>query len=180
MSENFRKAVTSTFKMLEEYQGRGLFSHMTSISRAAILGVYDETTDWDKELEKAKENYDSFDKLKRHCAMLIRKEALTPKLMDWLTAYLEDRLTKPKRSAKRPETGSKINLMFGQFVMSAANEFNLNPTRNEASEKLSACDAVGEAIILFNQKYPHENRLAGYSYEFLKKEYLKFKGQQSL
>jgi len=175
MSDNFRKAVARTLKTLEKYQALDAFSHMKSISRTTILGVHDENTDWDKEIEKAKENFDSFDKLKRHCAWLIRKDTLNPDLKEWIISYLEDRIRAPKRPSQRPETGSKINLFFGQIVMSIANEFKLYPTRNEASEELSACDAVGKAINLFNQKYPQENRLAGYSYAYLKKEYLKSK-----
>ena len=61
----FDKAVEFATKNIEIYLDRGLFRFMESATRSSALGLYDKDFNWEKELEKSKEDYDSFDRVKR-------------------------------------------------------------------------------------------------------------------
>lgn len=71
-------------------------------------------------------------------------EQLPPLILEWLISYLRGDLEEPKKRAGRPQNPlSPISIFLA--VKECVGE-GMNPTRNDASEPTSACDAVAEAL----------------------------------
>lgn len=171
MSNNFRDAVKFAQERLEKYKEVNLISSFENIGKSVSLGVYDETIDWDLEIEKAKENYDNFVRLKRYCARLIRVGKLELQFEDWLMDYLDDIFqppTNPKRGA--PQKHNEFDVLV-QLIKTLSVKFKLNPMRGRESAKISACDALSQAIITVNRDSDYKDPIEITSYDRLQKLY---------
>ena len=134
-----------------------------------------ENFDWEKELKNVNEDYEAFDKLRRYCSMLIRKNSSIPSaLKEWLTSYLDEVYIPPKQ--KEEHLKGEINMYLPRLIQRIAREFNLTASRNDASKPNSACDAVSEAI----NQFPIKERLKISSYDALAKSYFKAKKNNHL
>tara|TARA_Y100001970_G_scaffold244385_1_gene310477 strand:+ start:4570 stop:5103 length:534 start_codon:yes stop_codon:yes gene_type:complete len=177
MESNFDKAVRKAFEEIKYLTDIGAMKYMESFTRSALIGVAKENFDWEKELKNVNKDYEAFDKLRRYCSMLIRKNSSIPSaLKEWLTSYLDEVYIPPTRNRGAPKKGSEINIHLPKLVQRIAREFNLNPSRNDASEPNSACDAVSLAI----NQLPAKERLKISSYDALAKSYFKAKKNKHL
>ena len=171
MSTNFRNAVKFAQSKLEEYREVDYISVIENYNKAFSLGVYDESTNWDSEIEKAKENYDSFIKVKRYCAKLIREDKLEPQFAFWLMDYLDGNFQPPKNSQRgAPKKHRKFDVL-ALLVNLLCKKFKLNPMRGPESPALSACDALSQAIIAVNREKNYEYLIEITSYDRLQKAY---------
>ena len=171
MSDNFRDAVKFARSKLEKYREVDLMARFESASKSNSLGVYNEKIDWDSEIEKANEDYDSFVRLKRHCARLIRVGRLEPQFENWLMDYLDDIFqppTNPKRGA--PKKHNEFEVLV-HIIRILYEKFKLNPMRGPESPALSACDALSQAIIVINKENNYINPIKISSYDRLQKLY---------
>ena len=148
MNDNFEQAVEFATKEIEAaINDPILLKAMASINRTIALGVFDKGYDWRQALEKSTTDFEAYEGLQRYCAQLIRKESPLPEdLKIWLAAHLEEINTPPRRSRGAPLTGRKYNMHLPRLVHRICIRFDLKPTRNEASEPVSGCDAVSAAI----------------------------------
>lgn len=178
MSDNFKRAVASACERINFYKHS--FPYGDSISRSFALGLHKKDFNWKKELENSKSDFDSFDRTKRYCADLIRKEETLPEELRFFVAnYLDDIFLPPVKKRGPLKKGKETNMFLPQLVHSISINFNLSPTRNSESEhKNSACDAVSEAINSLPN--PKPEMLKASSYESLSKHYIKSKKQGSL
>ena len=64
MVTKFEKAVEFATNHIDGYLDSGVFRFMESATRSSALGLHDKDFNWEKELEKSKEDYDSFDRVK--------------------------------------------------------------------------------------------------------------------
>ena len=180
MVTKFDKAVEFATNHIDGYLDSGVFRFMESATRSSALGLHDKDFNWEKELEKSKEDYDSFDRVKRYCADLIRRQKPLPELLRmFVAAYLDDALRPPNREKGAPITGKETNMFLPQLVHRVSINYQLTPTRNyESDNKNSACDAVSIAINKFPN--PKPKSLQASSYESLSKHYTRAKKQGSL
>ncbi len=177
MKSNFDKAVRKAFEEIKYLTDRGFMKYMESFTRSALIGSAKENFNWEKELKNVNEDYEAFDKLRRYCSMLIRKNSSIPSaLKEWLTSYLDEVYIPPKRNRGAPKKGSEINIFLPRLIQRIAREFNLTASRNDASKPNSACDAVSEAI----NQFPIKERLKISSYDALAKSYFKAKKNNHL
>ena len=179
MTSQYRSAVHQVTLKLEHFSEVGLLKYDKALALSASLRIYDDTYDWQSDLKNAHKDDDSFQRLKRYCAWLIRgKDPLPTELKSWTADYLDEVFTPPIRSKGAPRTGSDVSMVLGQLVASVARDFSLTPTRNdETKEKLSACDAVAEAILTFNKKQETKNKIKSGSYVSLKLKYFSYKAK---
>lgn len=178
MGDNFKAALEYSRGKLEEYREVGLMARFESASKSNSLGVYNETIDWDLEIEKAKEDYDSFVRLKRYCARLIRVGKLEPQFENWLMDYLDDIFQpppNPKRGAPKKHNDFDVLAL---LIDTIYKKFKLSPTRNDVSERVSACDVVSEAVLEFNFKHRESFEIKPNSYSALKKLYFGTKAKK--
>ena len=171
MSTNFRDAVKFAQSKLEEYREVDYISVIENYNKTFSLGIYDESTNWDLEIEKAKENYESFVKVKRYCARLIRIGKLEQKFEDWLIDYL-DGVFQPPRNSKRgtPKKHNEFDVL-ALLINLLCEKFELSPTRGRESAEVSACDALSQAIITVNRETEYKDPIEITSYDGLEKHY---------
>ena len=81
-------------------------------------------------------------------AKLVAGQKLTPKETRFIIVALS---SKPKQPANRPRTPEGRDLELRFLVKQTAREFQLTLTRGNFGPKVSACDAVAEAMRLTNQ-----------------------------
>jgi len=81
-------------------------------------------------------------------AKLVAGQNLTPKETRFIIVALSP---KPKQPANRPRTPEGRDLELRFLVKQTAREFQLTLTRGNLGPKVSACDAVAEAMRLTNQ-----------------------------
>jgi len=176
MTSQYHSAVNHATKILKHFSEVGVLKYDKQLAISASLRIHDTSYDWKHDFENSDKDHDSFQRLKRYCAWLSRKEDPIPfELKSWIADYLEEVFVPPKRPKGAPRTGSGVSMFLGQLVNSVAQGFGLTPTRNdETSEKLSACDAVADAIKIFNNKQESKNRISSGSYSSLKKKYIGF------
>lgn len=179
MTSQYRSAVNHATKILKRFSEVGALKYDKQLAISASLRIYDTSYDWKHDFENSDKDHDSFQRLKRYCAMLSRKEDPIPcELKSWIADYLEEVFVPPKRPKGAPRTGSGVSMFLGQLVNSVVEGFGLKPTRNdETSEKLSACDAVADAIVEFNNNPKNKDIIKSGSYASLKRKYYKFKEQ---
>ena len=176
MKSNFDRAVRKAFEEIKYLTDRGVMKYLESFSHPASISAL-ENFDWEKELKNVNEDYEAFDKLRRYCSTLIRKNSSIPSaLKEWLTSYLDEVYIPPKRKKGAPKKGSEINMFLPRLIQRIAREFNLTASRNDASKPNSACDAVSEAI----NQLPIKQRLKISSYDALAKSYFKAKKNNHL
>ena len=96
-------------------------------------------------IDFSRENWVSWDALIETSAEAQRTDKRCPQeLKDWMADVLQGKLTSPSRISGRNITR---NMMIVALVDHLAKEFNLNPTRNDATEpEISACDVVAIAF----------------------------------
>ena len=171
MSDNFRDAVNFAQSKLKEYRKIDYISVIENYNKTFSLGVYDESTDLDSEIKEAKEDYDSFVRLKRHCARLIRVGRLEPPFENWLMDYLDDIFQpppNPKRGAPKKHNDFDVLALLINLL---CKKFKLSPMRGRESAEVSACDALSQAIIIINKEYNYINPIKITSYDRLQKHY---------
>ena len=142
MNNDFKNAVAfATVELQGFYNRGGSFTALNQKGRSELLEVFSDDYDWQPNLINAAKDFHSFDGLKRYCAHLVRTEKQIP---DQLKYWISDLLEK------------------------VAVNFQLERTRNDASDQLSACDAVHQAII----KIPEANDIRSRQYYTIKRAYL--------
>lgn len=177
MKSNFDRAVRKASEEIKYLTDRGVMKYLESFSHPASISAAKENFDWEKELKNVNEDYEAFDKLRRYCSTLIRKNSSIPSaLKEWLTSYLDEVYIPPKRKKGAPKKGSEINMFLPRLIQRIAREFNLTASRNDASKPNSACDAVSVAI----NQLPVKERLKKSSYDALAKSYFKAKKNNHL
>lgn len=149
MNDNFKMAVAFAKNELQGlYDRGGSFYALKQKARSEILDVFSDDFEWHTNLNKADHDFHSFDSLKRYCAHLIRsKKRIPDELRHWISDVLEDALLAPKRPRGALMSGIENNFLLPRLVEKVAVKFNLPRMREESSDKLSACDAVHQAII---------------------------------
>ena len=149
MNDNFQKAVEFAKNEPQGFYDRGgSFSALNQKGRSEILEVFSDDFDWRSNLENAADDFHPFDSLKRHCAHLIRAEKQMPgDLKHWVADVLEG--IEPTLSPPRGgvATGLENNMIIPRLVEKVAVFFQLDRTRNDSSNPVSACDAVQQAIV---------------------------------
>ena len=169
MDDNFLKAVKYAKNELKGFYDRGgSFSALNQKGRSEILEVFSEDFDWRSNLKNAANNFHSFDSLKRHCAHLIRAEKPMPeKLKHWIADVLEgiEPTVNPPRGGVA--TGLENNMLIPRLVENVAVFFQLDRTRNDSSDPVSACDAVQQAIV----QIPEASDIRSREYRTIKQAY---------
>lgn len=170
MTNDFKNAVAFATGELQEFYDRGgSFTALNQKGRSELLEVFSDDYDWQPNLINAAKDFHSFDGLKRYCAHLIRTENPIPdQLKHWISDLLEDILPMPNKPRGRMTTGLENNFLLPRLVEKVAVNFQLERTRNDASDQLSACDAVHQAII----KIPEANDIRSRQYYTIKRAYL--------
>ena len=179
MTSQYHSAVNHAAKILKHFSEVGALKYDKQLAISASLRIHGASYDWKHDFENSDKDHDSFQRLKRYCAWLSRKEDPIPfELKSWIADYLEEVFVPPKRPKGAPRTGSGVSMFLGQLVNSVAEGFGLTPTRNdETKEKLSACDAVAEAILTFNKKQETKSKIKSGSYVSLKLKYFSYKAK---
>ena len=118
LNDNFKQAVEFATDELHGFYDRGnSFSALNQKSRSEILEVFSDDFDWLFHLNKAADDFHSFDSLKRYCAHLTRTEKKMPdELKHWLADFLEGiqpTLTPPRG---RVTTGLENNMLLPRLV----------------------------------------------------------------
>ena len=169
MSGDFKKAVEFAKDELQGFYDRGgRFSALNQKGRSEILQVFSDDFDWQSKLNNTAEDFHSFDSLKRYCAHLIRSEKQLPgQLKHWITDVLEDIRPTPKQPHGGVISGLENNFLLPRLVEKVAVNFQLQRTRNDASDRLSACDAVHQAIT----KIPEASDIRSRQYPTIKRAY---------
>ena len=170
LNDNFKQAVELATEELQGFYDRGnSFSALNQKGRSEILEVFSDDFDWLFHLNKAADDFHSFDSLKRYCAHLTRTEKKMPdELKHWLADFLEGiqpTLTPPRG---RVTTGLENNMLLPRLVEKVAVFFKLDRTRNDASDRKSACDAVQQAII----QIPEASEIKSRQYRTIKQAYI--------
>jgi len=169
MDDNFLKAVVYAKNELKGFYDRGgSFSALNQKGRSEILEVFSEDFDWRSSLKNAAADYSSFDSLKRHCAHLIRAEKQMPEeLKHWIADVLEgiEPTLNPPRGGVA--TGLENNMLIPRLVEKVAVFFQLDRTRNDTSDPVSACDAVQQAIV----QTPEASEIRSREYRTIKEAY---------
>jgi len=169
MDDNFLKAVEYAKNELKGFYDRGgSFSALNQKGRSEILEVFSEDFDWRSSLKNAAVDYNSFDSLKRHCAHLIRAERQMPEeLKHWIADVLEgiEPTLNPPRG--RVATGLENNMLIPRLVEKVAVFFQLDRTRNDSSDPISACDVVQQAIV----QSPEASDIRSREYRTIKQAY---------
>lgn len=70
--------------------------------------------------------------------------AMTPELAEWIADRLEGKLRRPSKRGPSPKTVR--DKVIASTVQALVDRAGFRPTRNNASEVRSACDAVAEAL----------------------------------
>ncbi len=88
-----------------------------------------------------------FDGVLLTCSQLLRRgdRPLGPALGGWLAAYLNDEFHRPTVKGPNPNKNLFRNDTIG-LAVGCLEEVGFSPTRNQVSEKTSACDYVSEAL----------------------------------
>ena len=169
MDNNFNLAVQFAAKELQGFYDRGgSFKALNQKGRSEILEVFSEDFDWQANLEMASKDFHAFDSLKRYCAHLIRTEKVLPEeLRHWIADHLEGIVTEIKQPKGGVVTGLENNFLIPRLVEKVAVKFNLDRTRNDATEPYSACDVVHKAILLIPEAIEIKSR----QYRTIKKAY---------
>jgi len=170
LNDNFKQAVEFSKEELQGFYDRGnSFSALNQKGKSEILEVFSEDFDWQSNLDKAADDFNSFDSLKRYCAHLTRTEKKMPdELKHWLADVLEgiQPTLKPPRGGVA--TGLENNMLLPRLVEKVAVFFELERTRNDTSDRRSACDAVHQAII----QIPEESDIKSRQYRTIKQAYI--------
>jgi hypothetical protein len=170
MTNDFKNAVAFATGELQGFYDRGgSFTALNQKGRSELLEVFSDDYDWQPNLINAAKDFHSFDGLKRYCAHLIRTEKQIPdQLKHWISDLLEDVLPRPKKPRGGTTTGLENNFLLPRLVEKVAVKFQLERTRNDASDQLSACDAVHQAIIKTSEASDIRSR----QYYTIKRAYL--------
>lgn len=149
MNDDFKMAVAFSKDQLQGFYDRGgSFAALNKKARSEILEVFSDDFDWHSKFNKAAEDFHSFDSLKRYCAHLIRSEKPIPdQLRNWISDVLEEIPLTPKKPPGGLVSGVENNFLLPRLVEKVAVTFRLPRMREDSSDRLSACDAVHQAII---------------------------------
>jgi len=111
---------------------------------------------------------DVHDALIKACAVQLDIDNELPApLKNWLVSYLNGEFRRPPASRGRKsgtikgQAGGLPKIYLGEIAHLLANEYEIKPTRNDASLPLSACDAVAEALVELNLYEAGEGSLGG-------------------
>jgi hypothetical protein len=169
MTNDFKNAVAFATGELQGFYDRGgSFTALNQKGRSELLEVLSDDFDWQSNLINAAKDFHSFDGLKRYCAHLVRTEKQIPdQLKYWISDLLEDVLPRPKKPRGGTTTGLENNFLLPRLVEKVAVKFQLERTRNDASDQLSACDAVHQAIT----RIPEARDIRSRQYGTIKKAY---------
>ena len=96
------------------------------------------------------------------------EEQIPDQLKHWIADILEDVLPTPKKPRGGMTTGLENNFLLPRLVEKVAVKFQLERTRNDASDQMSACDAVHQAIT----KIPEARDIRSRQYGTIKRAYL--------
>ena len=169
MDDNFLKAVEYAKNELQGFYDRGgSFSALNQKGRSEILEVFSDKFDWRSNLKNAADDFHSFDSLRRHCAHLIRAEKQMPEeLKHWIANVLEgvEPTLNPPRGGVA--TGLENNMLIPRLVEKVAVFFQLDRTRNDTSDPVSACDVVQQAIV----QTPEASEIRSRGYRTIKEAY---------
>jgi hypothetical protein len=169
LNDKFKQAVEFAADELQGFYDRGnSFSALNQKGRSEILEVFSDNFDWQFHLNKAADDFHSFDSLKRYCAHLTRTDKKMPdELKHWLADVLEgiQPALKPPRGGVA--TGLENNMLIPRLVEKVAIKFNIPRTRGENTSVISACDAVQMAII----NVPEAREIKSRQYETIRKDY---------
>lgn len=87
----------------------------------------------------------SFDCLRFGIAELLDEgEELSADAKAWLVRFLRNEVTRPKEKSGR-NSEAQLHLIISEVIRELMSD-GMNATRNDASEALSACDAVADAL----------------------------------
>ena len=169
LNDNFKQAIEFATDELQDFYDRGnSFSALNQKGRSEILEVFSDDFDWQFHLNKAADDFHSFDSLKRYCAHLTRTEKKMPdELKHWLADVLEGIQPTPKPPRGGVATGLENNMLIPRLVEKVATKFNIPRTRGENTSGISACDAVQRAII----NVPEAREIKSRQYETIRKDY---------
>ena len=169
MNNEFKNAVAfATVELQGFYNRGGSFTALNQKGRSELLEVFSDDFDWQSNLINAAKDFHSFDGLKRYCAHLVRTEKQIPdQLKYWISDLLEDVLPRPKKPRGGTTTGLENNFLLPRLVEKVAVKFQLERTRNDASDQLSACDAVHQAIT----RIPEARDIRSRQYGTIKRAY---------
>lgn len=169
MTDKFKNAVGFAKDELEGFYDRGgSFAALNQKGRSEILHAFADNFDWQTSLTKAKEDFHSFDSLKRYSAHLIRSQKPLPdQLKHWVADLLEEVVPTPKKLPGGIKKGLENNFLLPRLVEKVAVKFQLHRTRNDTSDRRSACDAVHQAIV----QIPEANDIKSRQYITIKRAY---------
>jgi len=175
MESPYHSAIKHALKTLTYLNDSEFFKYEKSLSLSASLKILSDSYKWEDDLKLVHTDHDSFERLKRYCSWLIRRgDPLPDDLKSWIANYLDEVFVPPLRRKGAPRTGAEVSNYLGQLVKEVTTHFKLSPTRNDTSAKLSACDAVSEAINTFNKNLEPKDRITPGSYSSLKKKYFTY------
>lgn len=100
---------------------------------------------------------------------LANSEAMSPELLDFLIEHLiePNPPSEPKRRGRPKSTNDEVT--FKRQAIQFAVDHGLTPTRNDVTDKSSACDAVADAGQRLYQIHGDAKFISGYTFEALKK-----------
>ena len=147
----YSEAVQRSKKYIQSCLSEELSKHASGEFMATHIGVQMLRLETSRLLAWAETDAGGFDRLRLGIAYFLEKgEELPPDVLKWLVRHLRGDVNRPKAWAGR-KNKHWLHMHIYLAVLARERE-GMTATRNDASESISACDAVADALAELGQK----------------------------
>jgi hypothetical protein len=145
MAIAYSEAVRRSKKLIQSGLREELAQHASGEFMAVTMGVSMLRYETSRLLAWAETHAGGFDVLRLGVAYALEKgEELPPEVLQWLVRHLRGEVTRPKARAGRKSEFWLHHMIW--IAVSGRVLDGMKATRNDASEAISACDAVADSL----------------------------------